>query len=404
MYLLPQTASAQRAAEVRVSPTGATRSVSAALKQVRAGGRIVVESGTYREAAIVVNQPVEIVGVGRPVLDGEGTHEIFVITADSVTVRGFSLVHVSTSYVQDRAAIRVRDARGCTIADNEFADVFFGVYLANVNGCRILQNKLRASNRSETTSGNGIHLWSTRDVLIMGNTVSGFRDGFYFEFVHDAEVRGNVSSQNIRYGLHFMYSDDCLYENNTFSRNGSGVAVMYTHRVTMIGNRFEHNWGAASYGLLLKEISDARIERNVFLRNTTGLVADGANRLQANSNNFVENGWAVRLNASTVDGSVTKNNFVGNTFDVASNSQDVSTVLSGNYWDAYRGYDLNRDGVGDVPFHPVRVFSMLVERNEPALILLRSAFVSLMDATERVLPVITPRLLVDANPAMRRLP
>jgi len=363
-----------------------------------------VESGTYREAAIVVNQPVEIVGVGRPVLDGEGTHEIFVITADSVTVRGFSLVHVSTSYVQDRAAIRVRDARGCTIADNEFADVFFGVYLANVNGCRILQNKLRASNRSETTSGNGIHLWSTRDVLIMGNTVSGFRDGFYFEFVHDAEVRGNVSSQNIRYGLHFMYSDDCLYENNTFSRNGSGVAVMYTHRVTMIGNRFEHNWGAASYGLLLKEISDARIERNVFLRNTTGLVADGANRLQANSNNFVENGWAVRLNASTVDGSVTKNNFVGNTFDVASNSQDVSTVLSGNYWDAYRGYDLNRDGVGDVPFHPVRVFSMLVERNEPALILLRSAFVSLMDATERVLPVITPRLLVDANPAMRRLP
>lgn len=400
----PMPASAQLAAEVHVSPTGTTRSITAALKQVRPGGRIVVESGTYREPTIVINQSVELVGIGRPVLDGQGTHEIVLVTADSVTVRGFSLAHVGTSYVEDRAAIRVRDARACTIADNEFSDVFFGVYLANVTGCRIHQNKLQASNRSETTSGNGIHLWSTRNVLIAGNTIKGFRDGLYFEFVHDAVVHDNVSERNIRYGLHFMYSDDCRYESNTFSRNGSGVAVMYTHRIAMVGNRFEDNWGAAAYGLLLKEISDAHIERNVFLRNTTGLVADGANRMLARSNTFAENGWALRLNASTVGGDVTKNNFIANTFDVVSNSQDVSTVLSGNYWDAYRGYDLNRDGVGDIPFHPVRVFSLLVERSEPALILLRSAFVTLIDATERVLPVITPRLLVDAKPAMRRLP
>ena len=399
----PSVTHAQRPAEVRVSMSGPTRTITSALQQVRAGGRIVVEAGTYREPTIVVNQPVEIVGVGRPVLDGEGVHEIFLVTADSVTVRGFRLVHVNTSYVEDLAAIRVREARGCTIADNQFDDVFFGVYLAKVTGCRIERNQLHATNRTETTSGNGIHLWSSRDVQIKGNTVAGFRDGLYFEFVHDAVVQENVSERNIRYGLHFMYSDDCRYEGNTFSRNGSGVAVMYTNRVTMTGNRFEHNWGAAAYGLLLKEISDARIERNVFVANTTGLVADGANRMQVRANDFVENGWALRLNASTVGGDVSKNNFEGNTFDVASNSQDVSTVISGNYWDAYRGYDLNRDGVGDVPFHPVRVFSMLVERTEPAMILLRSAFVTLIDATERVLPVITPRLLADANPSMRRL-
>jgi nitrous oxidase accessory protein len=400
---VPALVHAQRLAEVRVSVSGPTRTIASALTQVRAGGRIVVEAGTYREPTIRVSQPVEIVGVGRPVLDGEGVHEILLVTADSVTVRGFRFVHVNTSYVEDLAAIRVVEARGCTIADNEFTDVFFGVYLAKVSGCRIERNRLHAANRSETTSGNGIHLWSTRDVQIIGNTITGFRDGLYFEFVHDAVVQHNVSERNIRYGLHFMYSDDCRYEGNTFSRNGSGVAVMYTHRVTMIANRFEHNWGAAAYGLLLKEISDARIERNTFLGNTTGLVADGANRMQARSNDFLDNGWALRLNASTVGGEVSRNNFSGNTFDVASNSQDVSTVISGNYWDAYRGYDLNRDGVGDVPFHPVRVFSMLVERTEPALILLRSAFVTLIDATERVLPVITPRLLVDANPSMRRL-
>ena len=77
--------------------------------------------------------------------------------------------------------------------------------------------------------------------------------------------------------------------------------------------------------------------------------------------------------------------------------------MAGNYWDAYRGYDLNRDGTGDVPFRPVRLFSMIVERHEPALLLLRSAFVELLDAAERALPAMTPTTLADARPSMRRL-
>lgn len=397
-------ASALQLAEVHVSPAGEVRTIAAALSLVRAGGRIVVDAGTYKEPLILVNRAVEIVGIDRPVFDGGGTHEIIVIAADSVTIRGLRFININTSYVEDRAAIRVRDAKGCNISDNEMSSVFFGIYLANVNGCHIERNILSAGNSSETKSGNGIHLWSTRNVVIANNAISGFRDGLYFEFVHDAEVRDNLSTKNLRYGLHFMYSDDCVYRRNIFRQNGSGVAVMYTHRVTMIGNHFDQNWGAAAYGLLLKEISDARIEQNVFAHNTTALVADGANRIQAAGNQFLNNGWAVRLDASTVDGRFTANNFIGNTFDVASNSQDPSTQLSGNYWDEYRGYDLDRNGVGDIPFHPVRVFSMIVGQNEPALILLRSAFVTLLDAAERVLPVLTPKLLVDGAPSMRRLP
>ena len=396
-------AQAARVDEVIVSPAGAVRSIGAALHLVRPGGRVVVEAGTYREPVIEIDRPLELVGRGTPTLDGQGAHGIILVTADDVTVRGFRLSHVGSSYVEDRAAIRVADAKQCAVLDNQFDDAFFGIYLAKVEGCRIEGNTLRANNRTETSSGNGIHLWSSRGVTIAHNTMGGFRDGIYFEFVHDTEVRDNVSEGNLRYGLHFMYSDDCRYIRNTFRRNGSGVAVMYTHRVQMIANRFENNWGAAAYGLLLKEISDARLERNVFYRNTTGLVADGANRMVADRNQFVENGWAVKLDASTVDGRMTRNNFIANTFDIASNSREPSTVLSGNYWDAYRGYDLNRDGVGDVAFRPVRLFSMIVERHEPALLLLRSAFVDLLDAAERVIPAMTPTNLADARPAMRRL-
>jgi nitrous oxidase accessory protein NosD len=35
-------------------------------------------------------------------------------------------------------------------------------------------------------------------------------------------------------------------------------------------------------------------------------------------------------------------------------------------------------------------------------VLLRSAFVTLLDAAERMLPALTPETLVDASPSMRR--
>jgi nitrous oxidase accessory protein len=146
-----------------------------------------------------------------------------------------------------------------------------------------------------------------------------------------------------------------------------------------------------------------RVERNVFAGNTTGLFADGATRLRATGNEFTDNGWALRLDANAEESRVSGNDFVGNSFDVATNGRRGTTVFDGNYYDDYRGYDLDRDGYGDVPHRPVRLFSVVVEGNEPALILQRSFFVGLLDASERLLPALTPETLVDARPSMRRL-
>jgi nitrous oxidase accessory protein len=388
---------------LEVSPATAFHSVTAAVASAKNGDTIVVDAGIYREPQITVDKRVVIVGQGDPVLDGEGKHGLILVTADDVTIRGLVLRNVGTSFVEDRAAIKVNSARGCSIERNRVENGFFGIYLANVTDCRIADNVLRATGKRETESGNGIHLWTSRRITIENNQISGHRDGIYFEFVHDSDIRGNVSKDNLRYGLHFMYSDDCRYVKNIFQRNGSGVAVMYTKRVQMIGNRFEDNWGPAAYGLLLKEISDPRLEGNVFSHNTTGLLADGANRLIAVHNDFIGNGWAVKLEASTGDGRFERNNFAENSFDLATNSQSPSTTFAGNYWDSYRGYDLDRDGIGDVPHRPVRLFSLLVERNAPTLILMRSAFVELLDGAERLIPTLTPDALVDAAPSMRRI-
>ena len=265
----------------------------------------------------------------------------------------------------------------------------------------VRDNVIVAHATSESLSGNGIHLWYSRDAELAGNRVSGHRDGIYLEFVSHSVLRGNVSEGNLRYGLHFMFSDSCSYRANTFRRNSAGVAVMYTKHVLVEGNRFEDNRGGAAFGLLLKDISDSRIVGNTIAGNTVGVYAEGSDRLVVKRNRFLRNGWAVRIMADCSDGQFDRNDFIGNTFDVATNSVSNPNRFLGNYWDRYRGYDLGRDGAGDVPFHPVRLFSLLVERAPPAAVLLRSLFVSVLDAAEEAFPTLTPAALVDSLPRMR---
>ena len=63
-----------------------------------------------------------------------------------------------------------------------------------------------------------------------------------------------------------------------------------------------------------------------------------------------------------MDNTITQNNFIGNTFDVATNAKNIKNDFNGNYWDQYAGYDLDKDQVGDIPFRPMKVFSYVIGR------------------------------------------
>src|SRR5690606_8491382 len=148
--------------------------------------------------------------------------------------------------------------------------------LKDANYCKISDNRIVSQAVSETSAGNGIHLWKSRGVEIIDNDISGHRDGIYLEFADAVQVVGNVSHRNLRYGLHYMFSNDCNYTRNRFETNGAGVAVMYSSRVIMEDNEFLNNWGPTSYGLLLKDINDSQIIGNHILSNTTGIHSEGS--------------------------------------------------------------------------------------------------------------------------------
>lgn len=385
---------------IPVAPGTAIATVGEALTRAADGDTILVHAGVYHESRLHVTRRIAILGQDMPVLDGGGD-AVLLITADSVTVEGLMIRNVTASFTDDRAAIRLSDITGCTIRDNVIEDTFFAIYAARANDCLIAGNRITGSGRSETGNANAIHLYSTRGFVVQGNEVRGHRDGIYLEFGRHALIRDNVSTGNSRYGLHFMYSDSCEYRTNTFQGNRAGIAVMYSRTVAMIGNTFADATGPAAYGLLLKEIRDSRLEDSHFIGNTVALSVEGSDRLLARANRFERNGWAVRLYADAEGGRFEGNEFTGNAFDVVTNSRSSSTRFAGNFWDRYEGYDLNRDGVGDVPFRPVRLFGLIVEQHPAAVILLNSLLVTLLDTAERVAPVLTPELPLDAAPLMR---
>jgi len=200
-----------------------------------------------------------------------------------------------------------------------------------------------------------------------------------------------------------MFAHNNSYIANIFNGNGAGVAVMYTRHATMRNNRFENNWGDAAYGLLLKEISDSEITGNFFEKNTSGIFMDGSSRIAMRNNIFKNNGWAIKMQASCMDITVERNNFMANTFDIGTNGSLVLNSFKNNYWDKYEGYDLNKDNLGDVPYRPVSMFSMIIERNPPAMMLFRSFITTLLDKTEKILPSLTPENLKDDYPLMKPL-
>ena len=384
-----------------VSKGGSNRSIKEAIALAQNGDTLVIESGVYKEGNIILEKSLVIIGKNRPVLDGEHKYEILTIHANNVTIRGLKFIDTGIASINDLAAIKILDSKVLHISDNQFENAFFGIYLANSSQAWIENNVLTAKGTYETQIGNGIHLWKCEHVTIHNNKVKGHRDGIYFEFVTNSLITNNHSEGNLRYGLHFMFSHNDEYHNNRFVNNGAGVAVMYTKNVKMIGNSFEQNWGSSAYGLLLKDIRDSEVLQNHFTENTVGIHLEGVSRTHFEKNTFTGNGYAVRLQASSDDNVFTENNFSANTFDLVTNGTLVLNKINRNYWDKYQGYDLNKDGVGDVPFHPVNMYAMIVERIPAAVLLWRSFFVMLLDRAEKAIPVMTPENLKDDFPNMK---
>lgn len=378
------------------------KTIKSAIAAAKSGDTIFVQKGIYQEGTIDLTKSLTLIGIDRPVIDGNLKGEIITFKADDIVLKGFKLINSGRDEIRSIAAVHIYTSADSVIDNNIFENNHFGIYVQR--GLRILiSNNKITTNRgtSEENIGDGIHLLGSREIWVKNNYISGHKDGIYLEKNSKCFIFRNLSRHNLRYGLHFMFSNDSVYTGNVFDNNEAGVAVMYAMNVSMYHNKFINNWGDSVYGLLLKEISYSKIKGNTFQNNTTAIFADGATKIDFLNNDFENNGWAIKINANCMENKVIRNNFVNNTFDVSTNGSVVMNDFRFNYWDKYEGYDLNKDKIGDVPFHPLSLYSVLVEQNPSVMLLFRSFLVDMLDRTEKIIPSLTPESFVDDQPLMK---
>ena len=378
---------------IEVGEGKAFSSISAALHKAKAKDEILIYGKKIYKERLVIQKPITLKGVGTPIIDGGQRGDVIKVNADNVTIEGLQIQNSARSSQVDYCGVHVKDAQFVTVRNCVFRKNQFSVMFQNCKNGLIANNNISSNITYNPIMGNAVHCWKSDNMHI--------RDGIYLEFVNNSHIDHNTVSGCARYGLHFMFSHFNVYNSNRFNHNQAGVAVMFAHNVEMINNTFEFNRGTSSYGLLIKELQYSTIKGNRFRNNTVGLLVDGGSDLLVHHNEIKANGWGMRLISASTNDTITCNNFLGNTFDMTTNVSYNRNTVNGNYWDKYEGYDLDKNGYGDVPFHPLSLFSMLAEQNENVLFFFHSFLMNLLDATEKVLPSVTPDNYVDEYPHMK---
>ncbi len=390
-------------ATYKISPSKDNIQMLTTIKNASSGDTILFSKGTYNVSNFEITKKLALISNEGATINGGNKGTILIIKSDSVTIAGFTIANTGKSYIDDYAAILCERVKFVTIKDNSLLNCFFAIYLKKSTDCLIQKNIVTGRAVSEANSGNAIHLWNCKRMNINNNYVSKHRDGIYLEFTEDSKITYNKSFNNLRYGLHFMFSHNTTYISNIFKHNGAGVAVMFSKNINMFNNRFIENKGSASYGLLLKEIKNGEISGNLFFKNTIGIFAEGVIGMMIKGNNFEYNGWAVKMFSSCYDNTFTLNNFKINSFEFTTNSSRFDNKIFKNYWSGYSGYDLDKDGIGDIAHKPMSLYSFLVQKSPEAILLIRSLFMNIIDLLEKISPTVTPSYLSDSQPLMEEL-
>jgi nitrous oxidase accessory protein len=372
------------------------------------GDTIVVDGGVFY-GEVEIDRPLALVGRNWPVIDGEGTGTVLKISAPGSSVEGFRIRNSGSSLDQENSGVVV-EAANVVVRGNRFEETLFGIYLRKAHGSRVEENLIQSKDLAVPRRGDAIRVWYSNDVTIANNRVEQGRDVVLW-YSERLEVSGN-DVRGGRYGLHFMYCDDALIENNRLLDNSVGAFLMYSRRMIMQHNTVASNRGPSGYGIGLKDMDDAIVANNLFLDNRIGAYIDGSPREVDSIGRFERNVFAyndigVEMLPAVRHNEFEANSFVDNEEQVAiagggrpgANAWTVGGV--GNYWSDYAGFDADQDGFGDVTYKSQRLFEDLMQR-EPALrLFLYSPATNALDFAARAFPVVRPQpKLEDSAPLM----
>jgi nitrous oxidase accessory protein len=380
--------------------------LAAAIAAAAPGATIVVPPGVYA-GPLQIAKPVVLEGQGDPVIDGGGKGDVITISAPNVTLRGFVVRNSGDSLDHEHAGITGL-AGQVTLENNRLENVLFGIYLKNAPNSIVRNNLILAKAVEIGRRGDGIRLWYCDHALVEGNTVRDGRDVIIWYAPHSI-VRNNLVEKS-RYGLHLMSTDDLLIEANVLRQNSVGIYVMYGNGITMHNNLLYDNRGPSGYGMGLKDVDHFVAEGNRIVSNRVGLYADIAPRSSGITARFAQNLFAYNeigvMLLPLVQHTVYTNNIFQDNHEqmtVSGGGKLVSNGWSqagrGNYWSDYAGFDVDANGVGDLPYRVQSLYEDLLQSYPELRLFQLSPATQALDLAAQAFPIFQPEpKLVDEHP------
>ena len=373
---------------VVVECSGESSAIERAAAGAGDGDTLVVKPGVYR-GPLEIKKPLKLVADGRAVIDGRGTGTVVRLEAPNIEFRGFTVRSSGDVLGTDDAGI-LASGLGIVIEDNRVEDVLFGVYLKQSSESVVRNNTLVGKNLDLGRRGDLIRVWYSHDVVLQGNNAFDGRDVVLW-YSRSAHLTGNRFARG-RYGIHFMYCNNSVVEDNNLSDNSVGVYLMYSARIHLRGNKIIHNRGPSGFGIGFKDMENPRIEGNLVCDNRVGVFMDACRQGIFTGNTIASNDVGFELSPAVQGNSFEKNNVIDNTEQVKMDRSSSATVnhWRENFWADYRGYDADKNGVGDIPYRSVRLYENITDRFRSLKIFTASPAVFAVDFAAGVFPVFAP--------------
>ncbi len=385
---------------------GPSESLQARIDAAAEGSSLCLRAGRYL-GPIELNRRVTLWGPRQAVIGTKGRGTVILMTGKFARVLGITVDGRGGRYDMQDAAIAVR-ADDAQVRGVRIQNAVFGILSDRANRLTITDNEISGqANVPLGVRGDGIRLWETRHSLIARNHLWDGRDLVVW-YSPDNRFEDNLA-QGGRYGMHFMHASDNTVTRNRFVGNVVGVFVMYSHQIRIEDSDFVDCSSAGGMGVGIKDSGDVTVRRNRFVHDATGIYVDNSPSTRGESNLIAQNSFRLSDAALVFHASSRGNTLLRNTF--ASNRDQVLVEGGGdalaatwhaNEFDDYAGYDMDGDGMGDVPYE-IRSLASSLGMRYPALAFFRGTSASgVVEALGRIIPLFTPRtLIVDARPSMR---
>ena len=388
------------AATIDVEPGG--DALAQAIASAAPGDVLRLKSGVHL-GPVVVDKPLTLEGEAGAVIDGRGQDSTIKVTAPDTTIRRLEVRNSGLNLEAHHSGIFLdKTATGAVVENNRLEDNLIGIYVWGAKESAVRRNTvigrkdLRVNQR-----GNGVQVWNAPGAKVIDNDISFGRDGIFTTSSRKNVFSGNRFS-DVRFAVHYMYTNDSEVSRNASYGNDVGYALMYSQRLLVRDNLSEDD---RHHGLMLNHTDSSVVERNVVRRNGEKCVfIYNANKNRVADNWFEGCVIGVHFTAGSERNRITGNAFVQNQTQVkyvGTRDIDWSEGGRGNYWSDNPAFDLNGDGFADAVYRPNDLVDRVVWSVPLAKLLLNSPAVQVVRWAQSQFPAITPGGVVDSAPLMR---